>query len=98
MSQHSSLKLSGVGTRHRNVLKRYEKIKRLKLEDRWREDMSAFGLPKVKSLKVKVRKVKTAEAKPEEGAAAAVTPAASAVPAAAKPAAAKTEAKPKAGK
>lgn len=96
MSQHSSLKLSGVGTRHRNVLKRYEKIKRLKLEDRWREDMSAFGLPKVKSVKVKVRKVKTAEAKPEEGAAA--TPAASAAPAAAKPAAAKTEAKPKAGK
>lgn len=96
MSQHSSLKLSGVGTRHRNVLKRYEKIKRLKLEDRWREDMSAFGLPKVKSLKVKVRKVKTAEAKPEEGAA--VTPAAPAAPAAAKPAAAKTEAKPRAGK
>jgi small basic protein (TIGR04137 family) len=88
MSQHSSLKERGFGTRHRNVLKRFERIKKLKADDRWKPESSAFGLPKVKSMKVKVKKVKEAKA---EGAAA--TP--GAAPAAGAPAA---EAKPKAGK
>lgn len=86
MSQHSSLKERGFGTRHRNVLKRLERIKKLKADERWKPESSAFGLPKVKSMKVKVKKVKEAKVEGAAGAAA---------PAAAAPAA---EAKPKGGK
>ncbi|MBI4549703.1 MAG: small basic protein [Candidatus Omnitrophica bacterium] len=89
MSQHSSLKERGFGTRHRNVLKRSERIKKLKAEDRWKPESNAFGLPKVKSMKVKVKKVKEAKAEGAAGAAGTAAPAAGA------PAA---EAKPKAGK
>lgn len=100
MSQHTSLKLRGFGVRHRNVLKRYERLKRLKVDDRWKEDMSVFGLPKVKSLKVKIKKVK-AEAKaeaPAAGTAGAVgTPAPAPAPGGKAPGA-KAETKPKAGK
>ncbi len=101
MSQHSSLKASGFGVRHRNVLKRFERIKKMKIDGRWEDTMSPFGLPKIKSLKLKVRKVKEAKAEGAEGAAAtAGTAAPAAQPAAgqAKASAAKAEAKPKAGK
>lgn len=89
MTQHSSLRGEGMGSRHRNVLKRYERIKRLKGEERWKEDRSIFGLPKVKSIKVKVRKAKAAE-KAEAAAAGEAAPAAAgaAAPAAAPKAAA----------
>lgn len=103
MSQHSSLRETGFGVRHRNVLKRYERIKKLKLAARWNESMPVFGLPKVRSIKVKVRKVKS-EAKAETGTLAA-TPAGPAQPQAtpsAPPAktapGSRPEAKPKAGK
>ncbi|HNV86567.1 MAG TPA: small basic protein [Candidatus Omnitrophota bacterium] len=58
MSQHTSLKLKALSGRHRNVLKRYERIKKLKQDERWQDGMSAYGLPKVKSVKVKVKKAK----------------------------------------
>ncbi len=98
MSQHSSLKASGFGVRHRNVLKRFERIKKMKMDGQWEDTMSPFGLPKIKSLKLKVRKVK--EAKAEGAAAGTAGAAAPAAPAAgqAKAPAAKPEAKPKAGK
>ncbi len=88
MSQHSSLKARGFGVKHRNVLKRFERIKKLKADGRWQDVMSPFGLPKIKSVKIKVKKIK-AEAKTDAAAPAGA-------PAAAAPA--KTEAKPKAGK
>ena len=77
MSVHSSLRVSKVGSRHRNVLKRYERIKRLKADEKLEDARSIYGLPKVKSQKIKVKKEKAAEgegaeAKPE---AAAGTPA-----------------------
>ena len=90
MSQHSSLKVSSVGARHRNVLKRHERIKKLKEMEIWKNRESAFNLPKIKSLKIKVKKTKTekaGEAAPGEAGAAA--PAAQAPAAAAKSAAAK---------
>lgn len=97
MSQHTSLKLRGFGVRHRNVLKRYERLKKLKVDDRWKEDMSVFGLPKVKSLKVKIKKIK-AEAKADAPAAGTVgTPAPAPAPGGKAPVA-KAETKPKAGK
>ncbi len=56
MSQHPSLRVGGVGARHRNVLKRYERIKKLVEAEKWDESMTVFGLPKVKSQKIKVNK------------------------------------------
>jgi small basic protein (TIGR04137 family) len=47
MSIDRSLKIKGALTRHRNVLTRAERIEQLKEEDRWSEDDSLFGLPKV---------------------------------------------------
>lgn len=101
MSQHSSLKERGFGVRHRNVLKRFERIKKMKAEGRWEDTLSPFGLPKLKSLKIKVRKVKSeVKAEGAAGTTGAPAPAAAAAPAAgtAKAPAAKAEAKPKAGK
>ncbi|MBI4398269.1 MAG: small basic protein [Candidatus Omnitrophica bacterium] len=69
MSQHSSLRVSGVGAGHRNVLKRFERIQQLAKEGKWDESKSVYNLPKVKSLKIKVKKVKTEkEEKPAAGA------------------------------
>lgn len=68
MSQHRSLHVDSVGTKHRNVLKRYERVRKLQDLNKWQERESAFGLPKVKSLKIKVKKVKEVAA--AEGAAA----------------------------
>ena len=81
MSQHPSLRIETVGSRHRNVLKRFERVKKLQEQNKWKNDASAFGLPKVKSMKIKVKKIKETPA--EEAAAAAGAPAgAPAVPAA----------------
>jgi len=69
VSLHKSLAEKSRGF-HRNVLKRFERIKFLKEKDKWdEENPKYYGLPKVKSLKVKVKKVK--EEKPAEGEAAA---------------------------
>lgn len=82
MSQHPSLKIDPTRTRHRNVLKRHERIQRLVEIEKWNDRASAFGLPKVKSLKIKVKKVKAEKAE-GESAKLAQAPAASALPAAA---------------
>jgi small basic protein (TIGR04137 family) len=47
MSIDPSLKIKGALTRHRNVLTRAERIEKLKEEERWSEDDSLLGLPKV---------------------------------------------------
>ncbi len=54
MSIDKSLKTSGALSRHRNVLKRAERIEILKDEDRWPEDQSPFGMIKVAHRKAKV--------------------------------------------
>lgn len=82
MSVHSSLSGGKKSGRHRNVLKRHERIQWLKDRDLWPEGQSALGLPKVKSIKFKVKKAAKetaaeAGAAPAEGAAPA-TPAANA--------------------
>ncbi len=84
MSIHPSLRPSK-GKGHRSVFKRFERIKMLAEKDKWKEEESVFGLPKVKSLKIKVKKEKT-EAKAAEGAAAAGAAPAAAPAAAAAPA------------
>ena len=47
MSIDRSLKIKGALSRHRNVLKRAERIELLKDEERWTEEDSLLGLPKV---------------------------------------------------
>jgi small basic protein (TIGR04137 family) len=47
MSIDRSLKIKGALSRHRNVLTRAERIEQLKEEDRWSENDSLLGLPKV---------------------------------------------------
>ena len=78
MSQHQSLKVDSVGSKHRNVLSRIERIKKMTEQKRWKTESSAFNLPKMKSIKVKAKKSAT----PKDGAAAAA-PAAAAKKAAA---------------
>jgi len=64
MSIDRSLKIRGALTRHRNVLTRAERIKQLKEEERWSEQDSLFGLPKVAHRKSHAgRKTKAAPAK-----------------------------------
>ena len=54
MSIDKSLKTSGALSKHRNVLKRAERIEKLQEEERWPEDQSPFGLIKVANRKVSV--------------------------------------------
>ena len=77
MSIDRSLKIKGALSRHRNVLTRAERIEKLKDEERWSDDDSAFGLPKVAHRKSHAgRKAAKAEAAKEAAAteAAAETP------------------------
>jgi small basic protein (TIGR04137 family) len=80
MSIDKSLRRKNQLARSRNVLTRGERIKVLQDEERWPEDRSPFGLPKVRVLKIakKAKKAAKEEEKPaEEGAAeAAAAPAA----------------------
>jgi small basic protein (TIGR04137 family) len=74
MSLDKSLrKKAGLG-RSRNVLKRGERITALKEQERWKDGMEPFNLPKVRIMRMIAKKAK--KAKTEEGAEAAATPAA----------------------
>ena len=70
MSQHPSLRIDTVGARHRNVLKRTERIKKMQGDTPWDEEKSVYGLPKFKSMKIKVKKAKGAKEGEEKPAAA----------------------------
>ena len=67
MSIDRSLKIKGALSRHRNVLTRAERVEQLKEEERWDENESVLGLPKVAHRKSHAgRKSATQEAKAEE--------------------------------
>jgi len=71
MSLHKSLVSKGALKRHRNVLTRSERVKRLVDDEAWQEGQSVFSLPKVRIRRVKAGgKVKKAEKAPtaEDGA------------------------------
>lgn len=79
-----TLKVKSGGIKNRNVLKRAERIEKLRELEKFQVGMSVLGLPKVRVTKLAIKKKKKAKA--EEGAeGAAATPAAGG--AAAKPAA-----------
>lgn len=84
MSQHPSLRISDKDKKQRSVLKRHERIKTLKDKEKWKDEDSVYGLPKVKVTRFKIKKEKAAAAEGTEGAAAAPGAAATATPAAAK--------------
>jgi len=69
MSIDRSLKLKGALVRHRNVLTRAERLKRLKEEEKWEEGKSIFGLCKVANRKMAVKKKEAKGAAAAEGAA-----------------------------
>ncbi|TWT57933.1 hypothetical protein KOR42_13010 [Thalassoglobus neptunius] len=58
MSVDKSLRGGGRLARSRNVLKRSERIEKLKEQDRWIESQSPYGLPKVRIVKVVAGKKK----------------------------------------
>src|SRR5688572_20985849 len=54
MSLDRSLKSANALIRHRNVLKRDERLAKLKEAEKWNETKSVFGLPKVANRKLVV--------------------------------------------
>src|SRR5215475_7964181 len=76
MTLDKSLRIRRGSVKSRNVLKRGERIGKLKEAERWEETMSVLGLPKVRVIKLTMKKKK--KKKEEEGAEgeAAATPAA----------------------
>lgn len=61
MGIDKSLKGGGRLGRSRNVLKRDERVEKLKADDRWMEGQSPLGLPKVRVMKLVVGKKKKKE-------------------------------------
>jgi small basic protein (TIGR04137 family) len=83
MSIDRSLKLKNALVRHRNVLTRAERIQVLKEEERWADDTSVLGLPKVAHRKSAAGKKAKAEAAAAAAAAGVAAPGAPAAAAAA---------------
>jgi small basic protein (TIGR04137 family) len=97
MSLDASLKAANALVRHRNVLKRDERLSKLKEEEKWQEGRSILGLPKVAHRKMAVGG-KGAKEEAAEGAAAPAAGTAAAAPAAGAKGAAAKGAAPAAGK
>ena len=68
MSQQRSLRSRSMSRQHRNVLKRFERIKALSGFGRWAEGDPVYGLPKVRSIKERVKRGKVAAAATATGA------------------------------
>ena len=58
MTMDRSLKVQAGAIKSRNVLTRAERIARLKELDRWNEESSVVGMPKVRVVKVSLKKKK----------------------------------------
>jgi small basic protein (TIGR04137 family) len=86
MSLDRSLKSASSLVRHRNVLKRDERLTKLKEDEKWTEAKSVFGLPKVAHRKAAVA-AKAAKEEDAEGAVAGAAAPAAGAAAGAKPAA-----------
>jgi small basic protein (TIGR04137 family) len=83
MTLDKSLRIRRGSVKSRNVLKRGERISKLKEAERWEETMTVLGLPKVKVIRLTMKKKKKKKEEAEEGAAAAPGAAAPAAGAAA---------------
>ena len=67
MTMDQSLKVKAGAIRSRNVLTRAERIARLKELDRFDEEESVVGMPKVRVMKVSLKKKKKVKKADEEG-------------------------------
>lgn len=85
MSIDKSLKRKSGIVQVRNVLTRVERITKMQQDEKWKDGMNPYGIPKTRVAKVMLKKPKKAKAaEGEEGATAAATPAAGAAAAASK--------------
>ncbi len=66
MTLDKSLRRGSKLTRSRNVLKRAERIAQMKSEDRWTDQNTVLGMPKVRVIKNVVGKKKKKEKKEDE--------------------------------
>lgn len=66
MSIDRSLRMKSSLERHRNVLTRAERVALLKEQDKWGDDMTGLGLPKVSHRKAAAGGKKKAKAEGEE--------------------------------
>ena len=69
MTMDKSLRVRKGASQVRGVLKRAERIARLKEQDRFEEGRSPLGLPKVRVMKMVMKKKKKAKEEGAEGAA-----------------------------
>jgi small basic protein (TIGR04137 family) len=84
MSIDKSLRKRGALARARNVLKRHERIEKMKDMEIWNDDRSPFNLPKTRVNKVVTKKAAPKKAAAEAAGAAGAAPAAEAAKPAAK--------------
>jgi small basic protein (TIGR04137 family) len=98
MTMDKTLKVRLGLTRARSVLKRAERIERLKTADRWKEGDSPFGLSKVRVYKLAMKKKKKKKEEAVEGAEAAAGAAPAAAEGVKKEAGKKEPAKKESGK
>lgn len=83
MAMHNSLRRKSNMARRRSVLSREERIAQMKVDEKWTDTRSPFGLPKTRIAKQTVGKKKKKEKKEgEEGDAAAPAAGAKGAPAA----------------
>ena len=78
MSIDRSLRVKSALMRHRNVLSRAERVEQLKKDEKWAEDDSVFGLPKVAHRKSHAGRKEKVEGEAVAGAEAGVAGAAAA--------------------
>jgi small basic protein (TIGR04137 family) len=78
MSIDRSLRVKSALERHRNVLSRAERVEQLKKDEKWADDDSVFGLPKVAHRKSHAGKKEKVEGEAVAGAEAGVAGAAAA--------------------
>ena len=67
MTIDKSLKIRTGASKQRNVLTRAERLVELKETERWAEDDSVFGIPKVRVQKFALKKKKKVKKEEEEG-------------------------------
>ncbi len=82
MAMHNSLRRKSDMARRRSVLSREERIAQMKVDEKWTDTRSPFGLPKTRIAKQTVGKKKKKEKKEEEGDAAPAAKGAKGAPAA----------------
>jgi small basic protein (TIGR04137 family) len=68
MTIDKSLKVRAGMIRNRNVLKRGERIMKLKESERWQEGDGVLGLPKVRVVKISLKKKKKTKKEEDEAA------------------------------